>query len=82
MLGTIFRKAQATVDNAIGQIVTSTIVAVPFLVGGGFASAALWQRLERNLGAEQANLIMAGVFLTIGLICAVSFQGKLVPSLP
>ena len=67
MFGMLFRRAQATVDRAIDGLVTRAIVAIPFLVAGGFGTAALALRLNREFGAETASLIMAGGFVGLGL---------------
>lgn len=70
MFGSLFRRAQATVDNAIGQIVNRAIVAIPFLVAAGFGTAALSMRLNRELGPETGSLVLAVVFGVVGLITA------------
>lgn len=70
MFDTILRRAQVTVDNAIDQAVNRIIVTIPFLVAGGFATAALTTRLTRMLGDEMGYLAVAGVFSVIGLIVA------------
>lgn len=68
MIGLLFRRAQATVDNAIGLAVSRAIVATPFLIAGGFAVAALQVRLHREFDPEIANLLLAGLFLVVGFI--------------
>ena len=70
MFGSLFRRAQATVDNAIGQIVNRAIVAIPFLVAAGFGTAAVAMRLNRELGPETASLVLAAAFSAIGLLTA------------
>lgn len=70
MFGSLFRRAQATVDNAIGQIVNRAIVAIPFLVAAGFGTAALALRLNRELGPETASLVLAAGFSVVGLLTA------------
>lgn len=70
MFGSLFRRAQATVDNAIGQVVNRAIVAIPFLVAAGFGTAAVAMRLNRELGPETGSLVLAGAFGVIGLLTA------------
>lgn len=76
MFGSLFRRAQATVDNAIGQIVNRAIVAIPFLVAAGFGTAAVAMRLNRELGSETGSLVLAGAFAVIGLITALVVHMK------
>lgn len=71
MFGSLFRRAQATVDNAIGQIVNRAIVAIPFLVAAGFGTAAIAMRLNRELGPETASLVLAGAFAVLGILTAI-----------
>ncbi len=68
MFGFIVRRAQATVDNALGQLAYGSLVAVPLLVALGFATAALSLRLERTYGAETSHLIVAGLFAAAALV--------------
>jgi hypothetical protein len=70
VFGLLVRKAQATVDNAIGQLVNGIIVAVPLLVAAGFATASLSGWLHRHYEPELSNLILAGGFGGIGLLAA------------
>lgn len=76
MFAALMNRAQATVDNAIGQVVNRAIVAIPFILAGAFATAALAFRLVREFGPETANLILAGLFLVLGLIGAVVFRSR------
>ena len=76
MFGSLFRRAQATVDNAVGQIVNRTIVAIPFLVAAGFGTAAIAMRLNRELGAETASLVLAAAFSVIGLLTALVIYAR------
>lgn len=68
MIGWIFRRAQATVDNAIGIAVARAIVAIPFLIAAAFGVAALQVRLHREFDPEIVNLLLAGVFCVVGII--------------
>lgn len=76
MFGFVFRKAQATVDSAVDQLVNGLIMAVPFLVAFGFATAALTEWLHRLLDPMIANLVLAGVFLVIGSLLAIALRSR------
>ena len=70
MFSAIFQRAQATVDSAIGQAINRLIVALPFLIALGFATAALAHWITRELGTELGNFVMSGLFFVIGLVTA------------
>jgi hypothetical protein len=76
MFGFLFRRAQATVDRAVEGIVHRIIIAIPFLIAGGFATAALALRLNRELGPETASLILAGGFAALGLLAAIVMHAR------
>ena len=76
MFGSLFRRAQATVDNAIEHVVNRVLVAIPFLIAAAFGTAALSLRLNREFGAETASLILAGGFIVIGLIVALIVHSR------
>ncbi|MBA4132162.1 MAG: hypothetical protein C0519_12135 [Hyphomicrobium sp.] len=66
--GSIFRKAQATVDNAIAQLVWGLLIAVPLLVALGYATAAVSTVLHRRYEPEIADLIVAGSYAAIAAV--------------
>lgn len=70
MFGFIFRRAQATVDNAINQVVYGSVVIVPLLVAAGFGTAALAVRLNRDYPPEITCLIIAGIYAAIAVLAA------------
>lgn len=74
MFGVLFRRAQDTVDNAISVAVNRALVVIPFLVATAFAVAALAFRLNREYGPETANLMLAGLFVVVGIIAAIVVQ--------
>jgi hypothetical protein len=76
MFGSLFRRAQATVDNAIEHLVSRALVAIPFFVAAGFGTAALSIRLDREFGPETSSLILAGGFVVIGLIVAMVVHSR------
>jgi hypothetical protein len=69
MLQSLFRRAEATVDNAIASVLARALVALPFVVAAGFGTAALAIYAYENLGVAGGNLLVAGVFCAIGLVC-------------
>jgi hypothetical protein len=76
MLGSLFRRAQATVDNAIDDVVNRALVAIPFLIAAGFGTAALSMGLNREFGAETGSLILAGAFVVIGGLAALIVHSR------
>lgn len=79
MFAALINRAQATVDNAIGQALNRALIAIPFILAGAFATAALAFRLVREFGPETANLMLACLFLVVGLICAAVFRARPAP---
>jgi hypothetical protein len=71
--GFLYRKAQATVDNAIAQLVWGLLMVVPLLVALGFTTAAGSNYLHRHYEPEIANLILAGVFFAISAVIAIGY---------
>jgi hypothetical protein len=76
MFGSLFRRAQATVDNAIDHAVNRVLVAIPFLIAAAFGTAALSMRLNREFGAETGSLILAGGFVVVGLFVALIVHSR------
>jgi hypothetical protein len=72
-LGFLYRKAQATVDNAIAQLVWGLLMVVPLLVALAFVTAAGSHYLYRNYDPEIANLILAAIFFAISAVIAISY---------
>ena len=68
MFGFIVKRAQATVDNAIGQVINGMLVALPLLVAGGFGTAVLLRYLDRTYGTDAAYLILACGFGALSLV--------------
>lgn len=80
MFGFLFRRAQATVDRAVDHIVHRIIIAIPFLIAGGFGTAALALRLNREYGPEITSLILAGGFAALGLLAVLAYHSSEAPS--
>ncbi len=66
--GFLFRKAQATVDNAIAQLVWGLLIAVPLLIALGYATAAVSTYLHRLYEPEIADLIVSGTYAAIASV--------------
>lgn len=71
--GFLFRKAQATVDNAIAQLVWGLLIAVPLLVALGYATAAISTVLHRLYEPEIADLIVAGTYASIAAVMGIVY---------
>jgi hypothetical protein len=70
MLQSLFRRAEAKVDDVIAQMLARVAIALPFVIAAGFGTAALAIALYANFGLVIGNLILAGVFCVVGLIVA------------
>jgi len=68
MFSALLHRAQFTLDSAIGQLTNRLVIVTPFLIAGGFATAAAYLRLDREFGPETATLALAAGFAVIGLI--------------
>jgi ascorbate-specific PTS system EIIC-type component UlaA len=62
----LFKRAEASVDNALGDIGNRIIITIPFLVALGFAAASLSIYFNRTYGAETGNLLTAAAFCILG----------------
>ncbi|MFT3731084.1 MAG: hypothetical protein QM780_06605 [Hyphomicrobium sp.] len=74
MFASLFARAEASVDNAIGDLGARVLIAIPFIVAVGFAAASLSMAVNRSYGPEIGNLIVAAAFLVLGLIIAIFVQ--------
>lgn len=70
MFDALFRHAQATVEQTVGQVIARVVTAIPFVVAAAFGVAALSLRLTRVYGAETAMTMMAAGFAILGLLMA------------
>jgi hypothetical protein len=67
MFNSLFKRAEATVDNAIGQALNRLLVAIPFVIALGFATWALTVWAVREWGTETGLLAIAGGYAFIGV---------------
>lgn len=68
MFQAIITRAQDAMGDAVAHAAIRALLAVPFIIAGGFGIAGLYLRLAREYGAESASLMTAGLFLVIGLV--------------
>jgi len=70
VFASLFARAEASVDSAIGDLGNRILITIPFIVALGFAAAALSIYVNRMYGAEIGNLIVAAAFVVLGGIIA------------
>ncbi len=70
MFSSIFRRAEASVDNAVGEIGNRIVITIPFVVAFGFVTVSIWSALRRLYGSEIADLLMAIAFCIVGAAIA------------
>lgn len=70
MFQALFKRAENVIEQSIGQLVARIVMVVPFVVAAGFGTAALSLRLSREYGSEVSYLIMAGLFVGLGVVVA------------
>jgi hypothetical protein len=71
MFASLFKRAEASVDNAIGDLGNRIVIAVPFLIALGFGAYSLSLTWTRFYGPEVGNLLVAAAFAVVGLIAAI-----------
>lgn len=70
MFAALFKRAEQSVDSAIGDLGNRIVIAIPFLVALGFAAASLTLYANRVYGPEIGTLIVAGAFCVLGFVVA------------
>ena len=70
MFAGLFKRAEASVDNAIGDLGNRILIAIPFIAATGFLAASLWLVASRTYGPEIGNLVVAGGFFLVGCFIA------------
>jgi len=71
MFASLFKRAEQSVDSAIGDLGNRIIITIPFLVAMGFGAASLTLYLDRLYGSELGTLLVAIAFCLLGLIIAI-----------
>jgi hypothetical protein len=75
-LNFVFRKAQATVDNAMARLVWTMLMVVPLIVAVGFGTAAASAYLHRIYEPEIADLIVAGAYVVVAIVMAIAYASR------
>jgi hypothetical protein len=70
VFASLFARAEASVDNAIGDLGNRVLITIPFIVAFGFAAASLSIYANRIYGAEVGNLVVAAAFVVLGGVIA------------
>lgn len=68
MFQSLFKRAERSIDEAVARAAIRALVAVPFLIAAGFATAALTVKLVETYGAITGYGLMAALFGVVGLI--------------
>jgi hypothetical protein len=71
MFATLFKRAEQTVDSAIGDLGNRIVITIPFLCALGFGAASLTLYLTRLYGPELGTLLVAGAFCLLGFAVAI-----------
>ena len=74
MFSAFFKHAQVAVETRISSAVDRILLAVPFVVAAGFATAAAATTLTREYGQELGLLIVAACFAVVGLVALVVYS--------
>jgi len=70
MFSSLFKRAEASMDSAIGDLGNRVVITIPFLIALGFGAASLAAFLNRLYGPELGNLLVAVAFCLLGGIVA------------
>jgi hypothetical protein len=76
MLKGVINHAAATAGSMLAGYAARAFVAVPFIIGFGFATAALTWLLIDRFGHRDAYLIIAAIFALVGVVAALIVSGK------
>jgi hypothetical protein len=66
----LISSAKSAVSNLVVKYLARASVAVPFVIGGGFALAALTVMLADRFGSLIAYLVMAAALCLVGIVAA------------
>jgi Na+-transporting methylmalonyl-CoA/oxaloacetate decarboxylase gamma subunit len=70
MLQGILQRAERKVDSVLARYINRATVAVPLVVAGGFATAALTVKLVELYGSVTAYALMAALFAVLSVVTA------------
>jgi hypothetical protein len=72
----LINNAKSAAGNLVAKYLARVSVAVPFVVAGGFALAALTAWLTERYGAVTAYWSMAGVLVALGVLASLLVSAK------
>ena len=64
----LFKRAERSIDSVVDRFVSRALIAIPLLVAGGFATAALTVKLVELYGSVTGYELMAVLFTVIGFV--------------
>jgi Na+/melibiose symporter-like transporter len=76
MFAGVINQAKAAASGLVLKYVARASVAIPFVIGLGFALAAVATMLVQNFGSVTAYWLMAGGLAAIGVIAAIGVSVK------
>ena len=76
MLRGVINHAASAAGSMVAGYLARASVAVPFIIGFGFATTALSLLLIDRFGHRDAFLIIAGIFTLLGVLAALTVSGK------
>ena len=76
MFGKLIHDAQSAADSVLVKQANRAIVALPFLIAVGFATAAIGVKLVQEYGYFETCMLLAGGFAAIGLLAALIVRSK------
>ncbi|CAA2137085.1 hypothetical protein [Hyphomicrobium sp. ghe19] len=82
MFASLFKRAEASVENTLGELGNRVLIGIPFIVALGFAAASFSSYANRTYGPEIGNLIVAGGFVLLGFVVALVVKFRKRPSGP
>jgi hypothetical protein len=72
----LINSAKSAAGNLVAKYLARASVAIPFVIAGGFALAALTAWLTQRYGAVTAYWTMAGVLVLLGVIASLIVSAK------
>ena len=72
----LINDVKAAAGSVVSKYAVRASVAVPFVIAAGFATAGVTLWLIDYYGAQKAYFIVAGGFVTLGLIAAILVQSR------
>ena len=76
MFEALLEHAKERVTNSFEKLVARGVVAIPFLIALGFATAALTVKVIELWGAAVGCLVVAALYLVAATVVAAFFLGK------